>query len=314
MFVLFSYERNQYLYSNMESIYQATGLSKSFGVGRFNMEALDISINPGEIVGIVGENGNGKTTLLRLIAGDLSRDQGDISFNEQRINLLGWENYKKSIAYIPQRIPRWHGNLRNNLIFQASLLGYTNQDELVDLFVEKLGLEEYVNLNWSEISTGYRLRFQLAKMLIGNPRLLVLDEPIANLDVNAQEKFLGDLRKIVSDETRKVSVILSSQQLHEIENVSDSIIFLKKGNLVYEGEISKIGENRENNQFEIKGNFTRSELEFLINTVEIKESGKTFDVKVPLEITAEDFLKIILKEDYKVSYFRDISSSTKKLF
>jgi ABC-2 type transport system ATP-binding protein len=151
-------------------------------------------------------------------------------------------------------------------------------------------------------------------MLISSPDLLVLDEPIANLDINAQEKFLADLREIVSNENRKVSVILSSQQLHEIENVSDAIIFLKKGDLVYEGEISKIGENRKENQFEIQGDFSPEELIQLISSAEIKPAGKTLDVKVPLEISSEDFLKLILNENYKIHYFRDISSSTKKLF
>jgi ABC-2 type transport system ATP-binding protein len=298
----------------MESIYQAKDLSKSFGIGRFSMEPLDISINPGEIVGIVGENGNGKTTLLRLIAGELSRDAGEITFFDQRLNIIGWEHFKKSIAYIPQRIPKWHGNLRNNLIFQASLLGYTNQDELVDILVEKLGLEEYVNLNWSEISTGYRLRFQLAKMLIGNPKLLVLDEPIANLDVNAQEKFLSDLRNIVSDKTRNVGVVFSSQQLNEVENVSDKVIFLRKGKLIFGGEIEKIGEERLENSFELQISGTDLLLSDLFPNATIHGFGKSVRLDTDLNMDANQVLKILLDNNITVQYFRNISSSTKRMF
>lgn len=298
----------------METIFEAKQLSKSFGYGRFAISPMDLSINSGEIVGIVGENGNGKTTLLRLIAGELGRDLGHISFFKQDIDQLGWTKYKKSIAYIPQRIPRWWGNLRDNLIFQASLLGYTNEDELVDKLVAQLGLEEYVDLNWSEISTGYRLRFQLAKMLIGDPKLLVLDEPIANLDVNAQEKFLSDLRNVVSDPNRKVGVIFSSQQLNEVENVSDKVIFLRKGTLVYGGETEKIGESREENSFEIQSSVSEALLAQLFPEAKIQLFGKTVRIDTGLNTSAQDVLKKLLENNVEIQYFRDISKSTKRMF
>ena len=300
------------------TLFSSQEVTKNYRTGGFTLKKISVSLKPGQITGIVGENGNGKTTLLRIIAGDLSIDSGVLNYFGKESNSanFAWEWAKQKIAYIPQRIPRWYGSLRKNLIFEATIRGIKgNQaDKIVDELVHQLGLEEYIDLKWKEISTGYRLRFQLAKMLISSPDLLVLDEPIANLDINAQEKFLTDLRTIVSNEDRQVSVILSSQQLHEIENVSDAIIFLRKGDLVYEGEISKIGENRKENQFEIQGNFSSEELMQLISSAEIKPAGKTLDVKVPLEISAEDFLKLILNENYKIHYFRDISSSTKKLF
>jgi ABC-2 type transport system ATP-binding protein len=300
------------------TLFSSQEVTKNYRTGGFTLKKISVSLKPGQITGIIGENGNGKTTLLRIIAGDLSIDSGVLNYfgrESDSVNFT-WEWAKQKIAYIPQRIPRWYGSLRKNLIFEATIRGIKGNeaDKIVDQLVEQLGLEEYIHLKWKEISTGYRLRFQLAKMLISSPDLLVLDEPIANLDINAQEKFLADLREIVSNKNRKVSVILSSQQLHEIENVSDAIIFLKKGDLVYEGEISKIGENRKENQFEIQGNFSPEELNQLISSAEIKSAGKTLDVKVPLEISSEDFLKLILNENYKIHYFRDISSSTKKLF
>lgn len=298
----------------MEVIFEAKQISKSFGYGKFAISPMDLTINSGEIVGIVGENGNGKTTLLRLIAGELGRDQGEVSFFNQNLDSLGWTKYKKSIAYIPQRIPRWWGNLRDNLIFQASLLGYKNEDELVDKLVEQLGLEEYVNLNWSEISTGYRLRFQLAKMLIGDPKLLVLDEPIANLDVNAQEKFLSDLRNVVSDPNRKVGVIFSSQQLNEVENVSDKVIFLRKGALVFGGETEKIGDSREENSFEIQSNVSEALLKELFPNAKIQLFGKTVRIDTDLNTTSNKILEKLLQNNIEIQYFRDISKSTKRMF
>lgn len=299
------------------NLFTAKQVSKSYAHNGFQLQGIDFSLESGKISGVVGENGNGKTTLLRIVAGDLSYDEGELKyFGDNSIGFLGWEAIKSRVAYIPQRIPRWYGGLRHNLIFEAAIRGIKGKaaDQLIDGLVEKLGLTKYIHLKWKEISTGYRLRFQLAKMLISSPDLLVLDEPIANLDINAQNKFLSDLRHIVSEEDRNVSVILSSQQLHEIENVADSVIFLKAGKLVYSGEVSKIGEERTENEFELKGDFDEVDLKALFDQIEIRTMAKTFHVKLPLSVGSDVFLQRLLEKNKTISYFRDISSSTRKLF
>ncbi len=299
------------------NLFSCKNLVKIYPDGAFRLGEISLDLDSAKITGVVGENGNGKTTLLRIIAGELSHDTGEMNyFGENSIDVLTWENIRSRVAYIPQRIPKWHGVLKSNLIFQASVRGIkgSEADFVVEELLDKLGLNEYANLKWKEISTGYRLRFQLAKMLIGSPELLVLDEPIANLDINAQEKFLSDLRDIVSDPKRKVSVILSSQQLHEIENVSDSIVFLKKGEMIYSGEVGKIGETRETNEFEIQTDLSLELLKEINASISINQIGKTAHVKSPLELTAEDFLKEVINKGGKVMYFRDISSSTRRLF
>lgn len=299
------------------NLFIAKNVSKSYDTKGFQLQDINFSLASGKIAGVVGENGNGKTTFLRIVAGELSFDSGEVTyFNGQSIDTVGWEKIKTKVAYIPQRIPKWYGGLRHNLIFEASIRGIKGKeaDELIDKLVTKLGLQDYIHLKWSEISTGYRLRFQLAKMLIGSPELLVLDEPIANLDINAQGIFLSDLRKIVADETRNVSVILSSQQLHEIENIADSVLFLKQGKIIYGGEIEKVGENRTENEFELQGNFDTEFLESVFDEIQLKMVAKTFTVKVPLSMNSSDFIKTLLKHNKSITYFRDISSSTRKLF
>lgn len=299
------------------NLFSCTHLSKQYRSGSFTLRDISLELRTGEITGVVGENGNGKTTLLRIIAGDLAHDSGDLNyFGNNAVDVLTWDHIQSRIAYIPQRIPQWYGILKANLIFQASILGIKGKeaDFLVDELLEKLGLTEYANLRWKEISTGYRLRFQLAKMLLTNPDLLVLDEPIANLDINAQGKFLSDLKNIVSEKKRNVSAILSSQQLHEIENVSDSIVFLKKGSMIYSGEVSKIGEKRADNEFEIHTSLTEDILNSIEGITSITKIGKTFHVKIKLEVSPEQFLQEIISKGGKVMYFRDISSSTRRLF
>jgi ABC-2 type transport system ATP-binding protein len=299
------------------SIFSCENLTKQYPKSKFQLKNITLALEPGRITGIVGENGNGKTTLLRIIAGELNHDSGELKFFDKIVNAdQNWQEIRSRIAYIPQRIPKWYGLLRTNLIFQASILNITGAeaDELVDGLVEKLGLTEYADLKWSEISTGYRLRFQLARMLIGSPDLLVLDEPIANLDINAQSKFLSDLREIVNEPGRQVSVILSSQQLHEIENVSDDVVFLKNGALLFAGDVNKIGETRTQNEFEIQVNIDLEQLLTLWPEASMERAGKTAHIKLPLTVTSSDFIQAVLKEGGQILYFRDISSSTRRLF
>ena len=180
-----------------------------------------------------------------------------------------------------------------------------------------MGLEEYAHHKWSEISTGYRLRFQLAKMLIGDPQLLILDEPIANLDINAQQKFLTDLRLFVSESKQGLSVILSSQQLHEIETVSDNIVFLKKGKCLYAGPVKNFGTERTENSFELEVSLSKDELTQLFSSDELKdifEQANLWVIETSLTIDAQELLKRVIATGTEVNYFRNISQSTRKLF
>lgn len=300
-------------------VFEGRGMSKTYKVGGngFSLSSIDLTLRLGELTGIVGENGNGKTTLLRIVAGDLGIDDGSTGypyFGEQ-----GYYNIKHHIAYIPQRIPRWHGLLLDNLRFAAAIHGLkgTENEDRVDFIIERLGLGKFRYHKWSELSSGYRLRFELAKMLVWRPRLLVLDEPLANLDINAQQLFLQDLQYIARSLRHPVSVLLSSQQLHEIESVSDQIIFLKNGKALYNGMQKNFGIERDSNYFEIAGNFNRTELYLLLGEIpgiKVEDNGTAFVVNTPLEVPGEAVLQALVSKKAKIVYFRDISTSTKKLF
>ncbi len=303
---------------NSTTIWEGQGIGKSYSPNGFQLKDINLQIQSGEITGVVGENGNGKTTLLRIIAGDLDSDQGVIKFQGNAVTPNQWRSFKEQITYIPQRIPKWYGFLRTNLVFQASIHGIPPNeiDERLDILLKELGLEKYADLKWSEISTGYRLRFQLAKMLIGKPRLLVLDEPIANLDIKAQEKFLNDLRRVVSNEQFNTAVILSSQQLHEVESFSDNVVFIKDGAIEYSGKVKDVGADRQENTFEMAGSFTIDEIKMLLGEqlLSVASSGQNVVLSVGVGLTSEMILSKVIGAGFTIKYFRDISSSTKKMF
>lgn len=298
----------------------ASGISKQFIRGRapFRLHELDVKLKFGEITGVVGENGNGKTTLLRLLAGELSSDSGTLLYPALNSG-EDWYAIKNKLAFIPQRINKWHGTLADNLKFYATIHGFTSEENAyhIDYILFRLGLERFRDLKWSEISSGYRLRFELAKMLLWKPKLLILDEPLANLDINAQQLFLQDLKFFTQSASHPISVILSSQNLHEIERVADNIIFIRQGKTIYNGPQQNFAFDREQNSFELSGKFDLSALVQCFSAhsqFKVENAGTSFIVTTDINCSIYTITRILEEKGIELNYIRNISQSTRKLF
>lgn len=302
-------------------VFSGRGITKTFVSPKFvfNLPELDLDLQLGEITGIVGENGNGKTTLLRMVAGDLEISGGNISYPAFDVAASDWYRIKQNIAFIPQALKPWKGFLKENLHFTAAIHGIRGleNEEQVDFIIHRLGLTQYEDALWSEISSGYKLRFELARALVWNPALLIIDEPLANLDINTQEVFLQDLRYLASSTQNPISILLSSQHLHEVESVADNIIFIKNGEALYNGRMQEFGQDREENLFELTTTANKSEilaaLEHLQN-INVEDRGRTKIIRTPVDMASNQLLGELVKQDIAVDYFRDISTSTLKLF
>lgn len=299
----------------MEIIYTGTDIVKYYPRSDFRLEVPEIELVENSITGVVGENGNGKTTLLNIIAGKLSQRNTSYSyFGKTPRTAAEWSSVKDKIAFIPQRIPRWYGSLLQNLQLKAAIEGIDSSkiDEELTKIIEFLGLTKYIHLKWSEISTGYRLRFELARILIGSPQLLVLDEPIANLDINAQQRFLSDLQQIAKSEEYPIAIILSSQQLHEIETVATQMVFIKEGKALFSGNVENLEST--NNTVEVLVKENEQLLEYLKNkNYSFNKRGVYYQIEID-NILPNDFLQELIQSKINISYYRDISKSTKKLF
>lgn len=312
----FSYSQN----AEAALVCDGRNISKRFFSGRtpFVLQPLNVQLKFGEITGIVGENGNGKTTLLRILAGELSSDTGSISYPALHADDTDWYDVKSQFAFIPQRIPRWYGSLLDNLRFFASIHGIQNveNNKQIEYILFRLGLDKFRDLKWSELSSGYRLRFELAKTIMRRPKLILLDEPLANLDINAQQLFLQDLTFFARSAKHPLSIVLSSQQLHEVESISNNIIFIKQGETIYNGNQTSFANERVTNTFEVSGSFNREQLQQIFKdySVKIEDAGTTTVVTVDKEISNDIFLQTLLSNKISISYFRDISTSTRKLF
>lgn len=303
-----------------ESVCVANNVSKQYfkGANSFRLNPLSLDIKFGEITGIVGENGNGKTTLLRILAGEISSDTGNISFPALNANDEDWYKAKQNFVFIPQRIPRWHGKLIDNLHFFASIHGMKDvqNEKQINYILLRLGLEKYKKLKWTELSSGYRLRFELAKAIMWRPKLLLLDEPLANLDINAQQLFLKDLKLFAKSNTYPMSVVMSSQQLHEVESISDNIIFIRQGQTLYNGSQSEFANERQYNTFELSGNISKELIQNALqpHSCKVDVFGSVHVISVDKTVSKDFFLEQMIKHKLDLDYFRDISASTRKLF
>lgn len=288
-------------------------VSKTYRSGNFTLSPVSFKVLTGDIFGVVGENGNGKTTLLRCLAGQLAIDSGSV--HHTQIKETGYYAIKHQVAFIPQRIPRWYGLLKDNLHFSASIAGVhaDDNDIMVDFMLERLGLGAYANYTWNQISSGYRTRFEIARVLLQKPSLLILDEPLANLDINAQQTILTDLRFMAKSIKHPMGVVLSSQQLHEVEKIADNVLFIKKGSCVL--QTKERTADVKAYVLELETAAGREDLIRILgeNNVSIQFNGGFYTI-TSISVSAQDMLNKLVSSQVSISYFRDITFSTKRFF
>lgn len=298
------------------NILSSSNILKKYPRSSFKLSVPSLVLPSGTITGVVGENGNGKTTLLDIIAGESSAE-GEFQYFGQEVDQhSNWSILKNDIGFIPQRIPKWYGTLEQNLFLKAAIEGVDESeiDARLDELLDFLDLQKFRELKWTEISTGYRLRFELARALLGEPKLLVLDEPLANLDINTQQKFLSDLKVLLAKRDYPLAVILSSQQLHEIESVADQMLFLKKGESLFSGSLAAISETETQNLFEIQ--LVTGNVDSLAGVVEpdAQLSNVGPYIQVVTSKSASELLTSLIAAKLELKYFRDLSNSTKRFF
>lgn len=301
-----------------EMILDVKNLVKGYSNSSFRLGPISLEMRAGEVVGLVGENGNGKTTLLRCLCRELVQTTGSIVYQFPYDNDY---DLRTKLVYIPQRTDTWQGTLLDNLQFTASSYGIIGEENqcLVDLIIHRMGLWRFRDYKWKNLSSGYKMRFELARMLLRKPQLLLIDEPLANLDILAQQIVLDDFKDIAKSPFRPLGIILSSQQLYAVESASDQVVFLKEGSprMLHETEQQDSEAREESYIVEFECRLSQFELSEVLNRIGLRKlqlNGGTYVAQFSADVTQKEFFDVFISNDIALEYYRDISNSTRKFF
>ena len=212
-------------------------LTKFYG-SRCAVRDLSLSIESREIVGFLGLNGAGKTTVLRMLAGQLSPSAGRIEI-DGRDMVAGGKDMRWRIGFLPERPPLYEDMpVRRYLDFAARLRGYdpSRASRRVDEVLATTGLTAYADEQISNLSHGYRQRVGIAQAIVHDPALVILDEPNNGLDP-AQIK---EMRTLIRELRSRHTVLLSSHILPEISQTCDRLLVIREGELVAAGTESEL--------------------------------------------------------------------------
>ena len=217
----------------MNNNLQIDSLSKIYN-GVEVVKSISFAIKRNEIIGLLGPNGCGKTTTIGMILGLLKPSSGKVLIDNQdieknRVDILKKINFISPYIELPKKL-----TVKQNLFVYGKLYNVENLDDKIDYLTEKLRLNEILNCITGELSSGQKNRVSLAKAIINDPILLLLDEPTASLDPETGDfvrEFLEDFQK-----ERKNSILLASHNMSEVERLCTSVMMMKNGSIIDYGK------------------------------------------------------------------------------
>ena len=213
------------MYTPLEVI----GLSKFYDK-REAVKNISFKINKNEIIGILGPNGCGKTTTIGMILGLLKPTKGKVLINgleieTKRVDLLNKLNFISPYIELPKKL-----TVKQNLEVYGRLYDVKNLNSKINYLIEKLRLDEIINKITGELSSGQKNKVSLAKSIINDPTVLLLDEPTASLDPETGDfvrSFLENYQK-----EKKASILLASHNMAEVERLCSSVLMMKNGIII----------------------------------------------------------------------------------
>lgn len=224
----------------METVIQTRGLTKRYGPVTA-VDGVDLDIRRGEVFGLLGPNGSGKTTTILMLLGLTDVSEGQVrvvGFDPAREPLL----VKRRVGYMPDTVGFYdHLSARANLRYTGRLAGIDAQrlEERIDAVLEQVGLTDAADRRTRTFSSGMRRRLGLADVLLKEPDVAILDEPTNDLDPTATHEFLELILKL---KQRGITVLLSSHLLERVQAVCDRVVLFHRGRIALEGTVASLAE------------------------------------------------------------------------
>jgi ABC-2 type transport system ATP-binding protein len=223
-----------------EVVIRAEGLTKRYAA-TLAVDHVDIEVHSGEIVGILGPNGSGKTTTILMLLGLTEPTEG-------RAEVAGFDplreplEVKRRVGYLPDSVGFYDGlSARDNLAYTGRLAGLSRReiDERFAEAIARVGLPDVGRERVATFSRGMRQRLGLAEILMKRPSIAILDEPTATLDPHSTQEFLGMIRRLKADGT---AVLLSSHHLDQVQSVCDRVALFNQGRIVLSGSVTDLAQ------------------------------------------------------------------------
>jgi len=226
-------------------ILDAKNISKSFD-GRIILRKIDMHLNQGEMLGLLGSNGAGKSTFMNIVLGLLKPDFGNIFLSNSKItNLAIHERSKLGIAYLPQQTSIFRGlTVYENLLAIAQIVKKKSieQKEVVEKLMTEFSITHLRDVKATALSGGERRRVEIARCLINNPKVLLLDEPFAGVDLLSIQDIKGLLIKLQS---RGCAVLVADHNATQLLSVVDRAYVVANGTIVIDGAPRQIANSAE---------------------------------------------------------------------
>jgi ABC-2 type transport system ATP-binding protein len=213
-------------------------LSKTYANGVKALNGISLTLRRG-MFGLLGPNGAGKSSLMRIISTLQEADEGSITYNDgyhPEINVLTQkEEVRRIIGYLPQEFgvyPKIDAvTLLNHLAVLKGIIDSTKRKKIVDILLEKTNLTQARNKNLGGFSGGMKQRFGIAQALLGDPCILIVDEPTAGLDHEERKRFLN----MLSDMSNDKIVIYSTHIVEDVQELCKNVAIINKGEVVFAG-------------------------------------------------------------------------------
>ena len=199
---------------------------------------ISFKINKGTILGLLGPNGSGKSTTIGMMLGLIKPTSGTVIINNQNIennrtSLLEKMNFISPYIELPKRL-----TVEENLKVYGRLYGVKKLKEKIDNLMEKLNLTEFRSRKTGELSSGQKNRVSLAKALINDPEILLLDEPTASLDPDVGDTIRSFIEDFASN--KGTTILLASHNMNEVERLCHEVMMMKDGKIIDKGKSSDL--------------------------------------------------------------------------
>jgi ABC-2 type transport system ATP-binding protein len=202
------------------------------------VKGIDFQIDQNETLALLGPNGCGKTTTIGMLLGLITPTSGNIFINEQELNyknhqFLSIMNFASPYVELPKKL-----TVLENLKVYGRMYLIKNLKYKIDQLVEDLNLKSFLNKRTGELSSGQKNRVSLAKSLINDPKILLLDEPTASLDPDTGDYVRSYLEKYKKE--NDISILLASHNMDEVTRLSDDVLMMKEGQIIDHGKAKEL--------------------------------------------------------------------------